>query len=105
MLGAFPHTKFLCLSHLFHFMVHFLLRVDKLFFLLYFLLHQPLGHRSRLDPKCGKGQGKANSMWTQWKNVDPNGKYVKRGYNEQRGVMYLVSGIETMQPKLGFPMK
>jgi len=36
--------------------------------------------------------------------VDPNEKYVKSGYNEWRGVMYVVSGSGSMQLKLGFSM-
>jgi len=63
-----------------------------------------MGHCSRPEPSCGKWEGEANSLWTQWKNVDSNEKYVERGYNEWRGVMYVVSRSGTVQPKLGFPM-
>ena len=32
---------------------------------------------------------------TQWTNVDPDGKEVKRGYNKRRGMIYLVLGSGT----------
>ena len=78
----------------------------QIMFFIFFLVASISGHCSRPDPKHGQGEGggKANPMWTQWTHVDPDGKYDEWGYDERRGVMYMVSGSETMQPKLGFLM-
>ena len=42
-------------------------------------------------------------MWTQWTHVDLNGKNDEWVQNEWKGVMYMVSGSGTTQPKSGFP--
>ena len=52
---------------------------------LFFLAIPTSGHRSRPDPRCGQGEGEANSLWIQWTNVDPNGKSDEWGYNKRRG--------------------
>jgi len=38
-----------------------------------------------LTQGVGKGKGKANPMWTQWRNVDPSGRNDEWGYNEWKG--------------------
>ena len=55
-----PRAKFVCRDHLLHFVVHTLLRVAKLCFFIFFLVAQPLGHRSRPNQVVDKGRGRLN---------------------------------------------
>ena len=68
-----------------------------------FLVTSTSEHHSRPDPKCGKVEGEANLLWTQWTHVDLDGKGDEWGENEQRGVMYMASQSGAAQPNRYFP--
>jgi len=57
MFGFCTHAKFVCPDYLFHFVVHFFLRVAKICFFLFFLVASTSGHYSKPNPRCGKGEG------------------------------------------------
>jgi len=83
---------------------NFQLNVANYAFFLFLLVASTFGHHSRLNPRCGQGEGVVDPMWTQWRNVDPGGRRDDWGCNEWKGSNVCKSGSETTQPKLGFPM-
>lgn len=56
-IGFYPRAKCVCPGHLLHFVVHFPVECGQLCFYFSFQLHQPSGHHSTPDPRCGQGEG------------------------------------------------
>ncbi len=78
-------------------MVHFLVECVQLCFYFSFQLHQPPGHRSMPDPRCGKGEGEGDPMWTQVGGI-MNGVIMSG-----RGVRCVDKGVRSQNQNQGFP--
>ena len=82
--GFCPRAKFVCPDHLLHFMIHFLLRVDKLCFFFSFSCINLRGIVLALTQSVDKGKGRLTpcgpngQMWTRMGNM-VNGVIMSRG--------------------------
>jgi len=74
--------KCFCPDHLLHFVVLFLLNVAIYAFNFLFSCINLRASFQDMTQGVGKGKGQANPMWTQWRNVDPDGKNDGWGNNE-----------------------
>jgi len=97
MLNVFVSTIICILWHI------FLLNVANYAFT-FFSVHQPLGHHSRPDPRCGKrGMGRLIVCGPNGQIVTQMGEMVNGVIMSGRGVVYMDEGVGPQNQNQGFP--